>query len=187
MATDSRTDPASVRAGRALRPRAAQKGAVLYIALIMLVLLALIGIVGMQVAGMQERMSASYRAVNVAFQSAEGVARLTECAIEDLVNRTTPLRCGPISPNQVCDDNFDPGGWANDRVMGTTPETSTRLIGPCISGNTALDMGGPINEDPNPIYQITAFSTDAVDLDPLTGIARPSPTSSAAIDTIFRP
>ena len=164
-----------------------QGGAVLYVALIMLVLLALLGVVGLQVAGMQERMAASYRAVNVAFQNAEGTARRTECGIEDLVNRTATAGCPVITPNQVCDDNFDPGEWANDRTMTAVPEVNTRLIGPCISGNTALDMGGPVNEDPNPIYQITAFSTDAADLDPGVGIARPSPTSSAAIDTIFRP
>lgn len=166
---------------------ARQRGAVLYVALIMLVLLALLGIVGLQVASMQERMAASYRAVNVAFQNAEGIARRTECGIEDLVNRTATAGCPAITPSQVCDDNFDPVGWSSDRSMSASPEVNTRLIGPCISGNTALDMGGPVNEDPNPIYQITAFSTDAVDLDPSIGVARPSPTSSAAIDTIFRP
>ena len=40
------------------RPMArTQRGAVLYVALIMLILLALIGIAGMQVAGMQEKMA----------------------------------------------------------------------------------------------------------------------------------
>src|SRR5690606_23609921 len=160
-------------------------GAVLYVALIMLILLALLGIVGLQVAGMQERMAASYRAVNVAFQNAEGIARRTECSIEDLVNRTSTSGCPAITPNQTCDDNFDPTHWADARAMSAVPEVNTRLIGPCISGNTALDMGGPINEDPNPIYQITAFSTDAVDLDPGIGTARPRPPSSAAIGTIF--
>lgn len=171
------------------RPRlgAREGGAVLYVALIMLVLLALLGIVGLQVASMQERMAASYRAVNVAFQNAEGVARRTECSIEDLVNRTSTSGCPVVTPNQVCDDNFDPAQWAGNRAMTGAPEVNTRLIGPCISGNTALDMGGPVNEDPNPIYQITAFSSDAVDLDPGIGIARPTPTSSAAIDTVFRP
>ncbi len=41
-----------------------QRGAVLYVALIMLILLALLGIAGMQVAGLQERMAANYRAAN---------------------------------------------------------------------------------------------------------------------------
>ncbi|NZA26302.1 pilus assembly protein [Luteimonas sp. SJ-92] len=165
----------------------AQSGAVLYIALIMLVLLALIGIVGMQVAGMQERMSANYRAVNIAFQNAEGVARQTECAIEDLVNRTVTAGCAPVNPSQVCDDGFDPLEWASERDMNEVTTINTRLIGPCISGNTSLDMGRPVNEDPNPIYQITAFATDEADLDPLVGNPRPEASSAAAIDTIFRP
>lgn len=164
-----------------------QKGAVLYIALIMLILLALIGIVGMQVAGMQERMSANYRAVNVAFQSAEGVARETECGIEDLVNRTSTSGCAAVIPSQICDDGFDSGDWARDRQMSEIRRVNARLIGPCISGNTALDMGGAVNEDPSPIYQITAYATDAADLDPGVGVARPGPTSAATIDTIFRP
>ncbi|WP_149194172.1 pilus assembly PilX family protein [Luteimonas suaedae] len=167
--------------------RRSQSGAVLYIALIMLILLALIGIVGMQVAGMQERMSANYRAVNVAFQSAEGVARMTECGIEDLVNQTSTSGCPTVTPNQVCDDDFDPVSWVEDQNMAMISSVNSRLIGPCISGNTTLDMGRPINEDPNPIYQITAYATDAEDLNPTVGITRPGPTSAAAIDTIFRP
>ena len=54
---------------------ARQQGAVLYVALIMLVLLALLGVIGMQVAGMQERMAAGYRATSMAFQNADLPAR----------------------------------------------------------------------------------------------------------------
>jgi len=53
---------------------------------------------------------------------------------------------------------------------------SLRAIGPCISGNSGLDMGiGPINEDPNPVYQVTVYATNA------------AATANAAVDTIFRP
>lgn len=65
------------------RPR----GAVLYVALIMLILLALIGIAGMQVAGMQEKMASNYLVTNIAFQNAEGVTRRSERAIEAIANR----------------------------------------------------------------------------------------------------
>lgn len=179
--------PTTASAGRLRNPGKRQAGAVLYIALIMLILLALIGVVGVQVAGMQERMSASYRAVNVAFQSAEGVAREVECGIEDLVNRTASSGCTTVTPNQICDDGFDSGAWSRQRQVSEVSRVNARLIGPCISGNTALDMGGPVNEDPSPIYQITAYATDAVDLDPDVGTARPTPSSAATIDTIFRP
>lgn len=156
-----------------------QRGAVLYIALIMLVLLALLGIVGMQVAGLQERMSSNYRAVNLAFQETEALARSAECALEDMINRTTTAGCTAVTSSEVqpCDTGFDPGGWAQGQSLGGSSAVNARLIGPCISGNSALDMGGAVNEDPNPIYQVTAFHVDDLD----------NPTAQAVIDTIFRP
>lgn len=157
-----------------------QQGAVLYIALIMLILLALIGIVGMQVAGLQERMSANYRAVNLAFQNSEAAARSAECALEDMVNRTTTPGCNIIvaaDVDQICDNGFDPGNWVGARTLADAPRINARLIGPCISGNADLDMGGAVNEDPNPIYQVTAYNTDTPT----------NPTAATAIDTIFRP
>lgn len=164
-----------------------QRGAVLYIALIMLVLLALIGIVGMQVANMQERMSANYRTVNIAFQNAEGIAREAECSIEALVNRKPAPGCGAITASQICDDGFDPTAWSQARALTEVDSVNARLIGPCISGNTALDMGTAVNEDPNPIYQVTAFATDQTDLDTAVGLSRAGATSASTIDTIFRP
>ncbi len=156
-----------------------QRGAVLYIALIMLVLLALLGIVGMQVAGLQERMSSNYRAVNLAFQETEALARNAECALEDMINRTTTAGCDAVvsADIQTCDTGFDPGDWAQKRVLTQERAVNTRLIGPCISGNSTLDMGGAVNEDPNPIYQVTAFRVDDAD----------NATARAVIDTIFRP
>lgn len=156
-----------------------QRGAVLYIALIMLVLLALLGIVGMQVAGLQERMSSNYRAVNLAFQETEALARSAECALEDMINRTNTAGCDAVTSAMIesCDTGFDPGGWAQGRSLGQSSAVNARLIGPCISGNSALEMGGAINEDPNPIYQVTAYHVDDLD----------NPTAQAVIDTIFRP
>lgn len=182
MAIDE-TDPMTRRLIPTQAVARAQRGAVLYIALIMLVLLALIGVIGMQVAGMQERMSANYLAVNIAFQNSEGLARNTECVLEDVVNRTTTLGCDAIAAadiNQICDDGFDPGDWAGAHTLATRSAVNARLIGPCISGNAPLAMGGPINEDPNPIYQVTVYMTDR----PLVG---QTPTAATAIDTIFRP
>lgn len=166
----------------AIRPGSprSQAGAVLYIALIMLVLLALIGIIGMQVASMQERMSSNYLSVNLAFQNAEGAARNTECVLEDIVNRTTTAGCDATlvpAVSQICDDRFDPGAWVAGRGLATGRAVNARLIGPCISGNTQLDMGTPVSEDPNPIYQVTSYNTDRV----------ANPSSASAIDTIFRP
>jgi len=159
--------------------RRSQRGAVLYIALIMLVLLALLGIVGMQVAGLQERMSSNYRSVNLAFQESEALARSAECSLEDMINRTTTPGCNTVTAADIrsCDTGFDPGEWATSQTFAAGQAINARLIGPCISGNSTLDMGGAVNEDPNPIYQVTAYRVD----DPA------NPTARAVIDTIFRP
>jgi len=161
--------------------RADQRGVALYIALIMLVLLAMIGIIGMQVAGMQERMAASYRAVNRAFQSAEGVVREAECAVEAISNRTAAGSCTIISVadiNRVCDDGFDPAGWGEAQSLtATVPVVNVRQIDTCVQGEGPLDMGtAPVNESAFPIYQITSYAAD----DPTT------PTSSSVVDTVFK-
>lgn len=157
--------------------RRGQRGAVLYVALIMLILLAMIGVVGMQVTGMQERMSSNYRSANLAFQNAEGDARRVECFVEATVNRTATT-C-PTVPIDTCSGAFDASGWAQGQAFATpaADRVSLRAIGPCISGNTSLGMGSELDEDPNPIYQITVYATDL----PVASGA------DAAIDTIFRP
>lgn len=156
-----------------------EQGAVLYVTLIMLILMAMLGIVGMQVVGLQEKMAANFRAANMAFQNAERTARQTECAIEDQVNNTSTAGCGTPGTIEICDVPFDAGAWATVRAYTDGPTVNVRLIGPCISGNSSLAMGEPVNEDPNPIYQVTAYAADRAPGD--------SPSSDAVIDTIFRP
>jgi len=165
-----------------LASRRTQQGAVLFVALVMLVILALLGLTGMQIAGMQERMSANYRANGVAFQNSEGLARNTECVLEDLTNRTGPTAgCDAITASDMlraCDNGFEPGGWAGSLNPTTRSAVTVRAIGDCIAGNDDMDMGtGPQNEEPNPVYQVTAFMTDS----------QTNPGSATAIDTIFRP
>lgn len=166
------------RSGYGIRSAASQRGAVLYIALIMLILLALIGIVGMQVTGLQEKMSANYLNANLAFQNAESQVRLRECYIEDVVNRTNVCGAGAAPIEEICDSGFDATSWAAQKALDTplVDRVVLRSIGPCISGNTELDQGvGPVSEDPNPVYQVTVYATN------------PSATADAAVDTIFRP
>jgi type IV pilus assembly protein PilX len=141
-----------------------QRGAVLYVALIMLVLLALIGIVGMQVATLQERMSANYVAANVAFQSAESEVRsreveITENAVFDYENCSVP---------------FDPRAWAQSVTVAS--DVRTRNIGIC-SGQCSAATGGDTAESLCNLYRTTGFSRDR------DSVAESS--SLAAIDTIF--
>ncbi|KAG1581628.1 hypothetical protein G6F46_015335 [Rhizopus delemar] len=103
----------------------------------MLILLALLGIAGMQVAGMQEKMAANYRAANRAFQNSEGVVRAAERAVEQITNRESVsegslLQAGDVS--RVCDDGFDPAGWAEDRRDETAPAVNVRQIDSCVVG-----------------------------------------------------
>lgn len=159
-----------------------QRGAVLFVALIMLILLALLGITGMQIAGMQERMSANYRANGLAFQNAEGLARNAECVLEELTNRAGPTPgCDALTEAQIernCQTGFEPGGWAGSLNLTTRRAVTVRKIGDCITGNTKLDIGvEPESEDPNPVFQVTAYMTD----DPV------NPAAATAVDTIFRP
>ena len=162
------------------RKRDGQRGVALYIALIVLLLLAMIGIVAMQVAGMQERMAASYRSVNRAFQGAEGVVREAECAIEAIANRTAPGTCdiiGQADIKRVCDDGFDPAAWGEAQSLAAVPMVNVRQIDTCVQGEGVLDMGtAPVNEQAFPIYQITSYAAD----DPS------NPSSSSVIDTVFK-
>ena len=155
-----------------------QRGAVLYIALIMLVLLAMLGVIGMQVSGLQERMAYNYRTLNLAFQNAEAGARTAECFVEATVNRTSTT-CASVPINPICDDGFDASDWAKTKAAAgaATGAVNVRAIGQCISGNSSLGMGRtPIEEDPNPVFQVTAFDTDGT-----------AASATAAVDTIFRP
>ncbi|WP_349984784.1 PilX N-terminal domain-containing pilus assembly protein [Stenotrophomonas sp. WHRI 8082] len=169
--------PSPIRQPR-FRSAAAQRGAVLYVALIMLILMALLGIAGMQVASMQEKMASNYRAANRAFQNSEGVVRAAEQTAEAISNRQpvasgSLLQAADIARN--CDDGFDPMVWAAARVDETSPAVKVRQIDSCIVGEAALDMGTPLDEA-TPVFQITGFATDDKD----------AATSAVVIDTVFK-
>jgi type IV pilus assembly protein PilX len=166
MATEAtmRTHPA-----RRHSPRS-QRGAVLYVVLIMLVLMALLGIAGMQVTSMQERMAANYLRSNVAFQNAEADARQTEKSIEKA------LADGGIfkASQEECSPSYDPQTWADG--LSETKSTYTRRIDKCFAASSRR-TGGRQNEETGNIYQVTALASD----DPSNASA------SAVIDTIFIP
>jgi type IV pilus assembly protein PilX len=144
-----------------------QRGAVLYVALIMLILLALIGIVGMQLATLQERMSANYAATNVAFQNTEMSVRSREVEIAGNV----------AFPNENCAVPFNPKDWAEGLVGGAeVAVVRTRNIGVC-TGECSAVPGGDTSESLCNLYRTTGFSRDQ------DSVAASS--SLAAIDTIF--
>ena len=147
--------------------RASQSGAVLYVALIMLILLALIGVIAMQVAGLQERMSANYQAGNMAFQNAESTARLKERALEEDVNagRNPVTNVAPTN----CNYSFDPAGWTSEAPF-------VRRLDLCFSWG-ALDLPADEADRTDQIFQVTAYQLDR-DL---------FPSSESVVDTVFIP
>jgi len=148
-----------------------QRGAVLYIALIILILLTLIGIVGMRVTGLQERMSANYMRVNQAFQAAEMDARQVEAGIDAAVNSSV----GTYAADQeVCAPVFDPLTWAES--LDSAQGSYTRRIDKCFAASS-LKLGEKQNEQTGNIYEITVLSSDSVG----------NPSANAVIDTIFIP
>lgn len=154
-----------------------QRGAVLYIALIMLVLLAMIGIVGMQVTGMQERMAANYLAANRSFQNVEDEVRRAECVIEEVANRVGSPTCGTVViSDQRCDDGFDPSAWGEAQSFAAVPSVNIRQIDECIEGEASRASGGPVAEEPFPVYQITTYAADSAT----------NPSSSSVVDTVFK-
>ena len=152
-----------------------QRGAALYVALIMLILMALIGIVGMQVAGLQERMAANFLNVNLAFQNAEAGARVTERAIDTALSSPT----GTYAANQeACETSFDPVTWADGVVDADSEGTSyTRRIDRCTPGGGSNNEGGPLNDDTDNTYEVTTLAASHDD----------NAASSAVVSTVYIP
>jgi Tfp pilus assembly protein PilX len=68
-----------------------QRGAVLFISLIMLLLLTLIGITAMQVTLLQERMAGGFRTQHQAFESTEGLLKTKRSDLNNDANSSGPL------------------------------------------------------------------------------------------------
>lgn len=144
-----------------------QRGAALYVALIMLILLSLIGVVGMQVATLQERMSANYLATAMAFQRAEQVARQSENLVI----------AGGADQFEDCSVGFQPQAWVDGRGAGVSQGSRVVNISVC-TGKCSSGFGLELSDDTcKDQYRITAFSRDREDAD--------ESSSLAAIDTIF--
>lgn len=82
----------SARRSAIVRPTPAQqRGAVLFIALIMLLLLTLIGVTAMQVTLLQERMAGGFRVQHQAFEATEGLLKEKRSDLNSDANSSGPL------------------------------------------------------------------------------------------------
>ncbi len=157
----------AIRPRRLPKPVRLQQGAVLYVALIMLILLALIGVVGMQVATLQERMSANFLAANMAFQRAEQVARQAE----------TLVMGGGATQFEDCSAGFQPQAWIDGRGAGVAQDSRVVNISVC-TGKCSSGFGAELSDDTcKDQYRITSFARDRANA--------AESSSLAAIDTIF--
>lgn len=148
-----------------------QRGAVLYVAMIMLILLALIGIIGMQVAGLQEKMSSNYRSVNLAFQNAETSARGVETDIQaSLIGDAATY----AATQELCSPTFDPLTWADG--VAANAEVYTRRVDKCFP-SSSLRVGSKLNEEAGNIYEISVLASDFP----------ANSTATAVISTIYIP
>lgn len=144
-----------------------QSGAALYVSLIVLILMTLIGVVAMQVAGLQERMSANYQASSIAFQNAERGARRQERLL------STAVMAGNVIATNIA-PNFC--GSAPDAVEWTGAAPYIRRLDLCFSWG-GMDYGSDESERTDQIFQITSFAKDR---DLLSS-------SQAVVDTVFIP
>ncbi len=163
-----------------------QRGAVLFISMILLVVLSLIGIASMQVTTLQERMAGNYLTVNRAFENAEAAARVTEnvvgaqVAVNNYYAGVTATTCG---------NPPDEDAWAHTQLAtGGTVTQVYQLVGPGLGcrdygsgGNSMSADSGPLNASgaaKQGIYEVTSVSSD----DPLTPA---NSASMAVVQTTF--
>lgn len=166
---------------RRIRPRSApparrQEGVALFIALVILLIITVLGISGLQTTTLEERMAASARDRDIAFQAAEaalvqGEAFVQGLAVTDLVQfdaNTDGLYRPQTGTTQ---DWWETVDWVNDANLPTVGvaidgvaaqprfivEYQTRVL----AGDDSLNIsnvGGSVGA-PTDIFRITAYGT----------------------------
>lgn len=151
-----------------------QRGAALFVGLMLLILLALIGIAGMQTSTLQERMAGNYRTQVLAFQNAETEARRAEREILRTVNQSgvylaDSVDCG-LSPAAAA-----ASGWTPSTLTGRAQFVLEQSN--CTPGWSTPEVGLIENDKIDPLYVIAAAATDRDD----------NPTAITVIETVYIP
>ena len=158
----------------------AQRGAVLFISMIMLVVLSLIGIASMQVTTLQERMAGNYYTLGRAFENAEGSVRLQETTIKATVDAGGAF----TSNDDRCKSKYgtytNAEDWAKSKVATGGTATVTRRIDTCIPGQSSLKTGQKLNEDTSSEYEVVSVNTDNT-------VTAANSASMVVIETVFIP
>lgn len=78
-----------------------QRGAALFIALMLLIIVSILGVSVAQVTALQERMANNYRVDDVAFQNADGFLRGQEVEISQSLSSTRSADCRPTGTGDM--------------------------------------------------------------------------------------
>ena len=136
-----------------------QRGAVLFISLIMLLLLTLIGITAMQVTLLQERMAGGFRIQHQAFEWTEGSLKTTRGLLNDAANDSGPLYYSPDAALTPASD-LPWETWLTSEPSGAHSQVNAHVaVGtpPAVIGTRTLkyfvvsvwDQDGAVQNDPN--------------------------------------
>jgi type IV pilus assembly protein PilX len=158
-------------------PSRRQDGVALFIALVVLLIITVLGISGLQTTTLEERMAASARDRDIAFQAAEAALAQAETLVEGLA--VTDLPQFDLNANgfyrpktgAVDDDWWESVDWVND---GTLPTVGVAIDGVAaqpryiveyqsrvLAGDDELNVSnvGAAIGAPTDIFRITAFGT----------------------------
>lgn len=120
-----------------------QRGAVLFIALVMLLLLTLLGVTAMQVTILQERMSGNFRAQQIAFERAEGRMAEGRDIISDLLTAYDLIPDIPVGLSST--NGYIWNSWLTDSPPAREFEQRVRMCG----GACPERRGSIVGDDPN--------------------------------------
>lgn len=153
------------------RHSAAQRGAILVTAMLLLLVLTIIGVTVMQMSRMQERMAGNTRDVNLAFQASEGALRGAENFLRGQVIRPIGASSGPAdvwAENAATGTiaNKDATWWGtNGKTYGQAAMTGVKTAPVSIIrelGFVRTDGGVVMGQDPpdgRDFYEVTSRST----------------------------
>lgn len=134
-----------------------QGGAALFVAMIMLILLTLLAVAASQVSLLQERMSGSFRAQNLAFQRAEGAVTEDRDVVRDPLKSYDTISDIPVG--LVAGNKSPWSGWLD--TFSDRSQTNTRACG----GACPERKGSAVGEDPARKPKYYVISTQQKDAD----------------------
>lgn len=149
-----------------------QRGAALFVGLILLILMALIGLSAMQSTLLQERMAGNFRLVNLAFQNAEEAVRVAEGRIQADANANLAH-----APDAVDCASIDYGAWIPAQAATAAPQNRTQKVDQCIATWTGGEFGQPRNVKVDDMYRVSSFAPDAPG----------STAATAVVETVYIP